>query len=170
MAKPKHFDFEKDLKKANKIEDLDERILFLEKRKKEYLQDQGGIGDFEGIAKKYQREIDYLYKEKKIRQQGKPGKAIQPIWWKESGRLLKYLLDELARLDYIDRKSPVNKHIKQLFINRERESFTDSIKQNSSATGANKGTDKNQKTKPKGHKEIDNLINSLKSLKDQEGQ
>lgn len=85
----------------------------------------------------------------------------KPIWWKKSGRLLKYLMDELARLEYIDRESPVNKHIKEHFIDKNKNPFTDSIKQNSSGAGLNRSG------KPKGHKEIDNLINSLKDQPDQ---
>ena len=85
----------------------------------------------------------------------------KPIWWKKSGRLLKYMMDELARLDYIDRESPVNKHIKEHFIDKDKNPFTDSIKQNSSGAGLNKSG------KPRGHEEIDNLINSLKDQQDQ---
>jgi hypothetical protein len=90
------------------------------------------------------------------------GKNIQKsIWWKKTGRLLKYLMDELARLDYIDQESPVNKHIKEHFIDKNKYPFTDSIKQNSSGAGLNKSG------KPKGHEEVDSLINSLKDQQDQ---
>lgn len=81
--------------------------------------------------------------------------AASPLWWKKSGRLLRYLMDELARLNYIDRESPVNKHIKEHFIDKQQKPFTDSIKQNSSGAGNNKSG------KPRGHEEIDDLIISL---------
>ena len=93
-------------------------------------------------------------------------RAVQPIWWKGSNRKLKYLLDELARLDMIDRDSPVNKLIKEHFIDKDKKPFTDSIAQNSSGMGSNKGTSKNSKAKPKGHQEIDSIIKSAKDLKD----
>lgn len=169
--KPEPFDFKKDQEAANEIEDLQDRLLFLKQRKKEYdqYQAEGFNWDLGDKSKQYQLEIDHVQDLIKSQQQskGKPGKAIQPIWWKKSDRLLKYLMDELARLDYIDRESPVNKHIKECFLNQHKNPFKASIAQNSSGVGANKGTSKNQKAKPKGHEEIDNLINSLKNQKDQ---
>lgn len=163
--KPEPFNFKTDQQAANEIEDLQERLQFLKQRKKEYDQHQAeGLNwDFGDKSKQYQLEIDHVQDLIKSHQQGKgkPGKAIQPIWWKKSGRLLKYLMDELARLDYIDRESPVNKHIKEHFINKEQNPFTDSIKQNSSGAGLNKSG------KPKGHEEVDSLINSINDQPDQ---
>jgi Ni,Fe-hydrogenase I large subunit len=162
--KPETFDFKTDQQAANKIEDLQDRLQFFKQRKKEYAQYllAKGYPDFENLAATYQVEIEYLQDLIKSQQQGKvkPGKPNQSIWWKKSGRLLKYLMDELARLDYIDRESPVNKHIKEHFIDRERNPFTDSIKQNSSGAGLNKSG------KPKGHEDVDSLINSLKDKQD----
>jgi hypothetical protein len=163
------FDFKKDQEEANKIEDLQERLLFLKKRLKEFNQQPIGLKLFDDYDAPMKLEIDYVQGSINDQQQGeaKPGKTIQPIWWKKSGRLLRYLMDELARLDYIDRGSPVNKHIKEHFIDQNKEPFKESIKQNSSGTGANKGTNKNQKAKPRGHEEIDHLINSLEIQPDQ---
>lgn len=163
--KPETFDFKTDQQAANKIEDLQDRLQFLKHRKKEYAQYilAKGYPDFENLKAQYQLEIEYLQDLIKSQQQGKvkPGKPNQSIWWKKSARLLKYLMEELAKLDYIDRESPLNKHIKEHFIDRAQKPFTDTIKQNSSGAGNNKSG------KPKGHEVVDDLINSLK-LKDQQ--
>lgn len=99
--------------------------------------------------------IEY-FKSMQPQQPDNTGKQVQPIWWKGSNRLLRYLMDELAKLDLIDRNSPVNKHIKEHFIDQYQKPFSDSIKQNSSGAGLNKSG------KPKGHDQIDGLIKSLK--------
>ncbi len=84
-------------------------------------------------------------------------KSSNPIWWKKSNRLLGYLLDELARADFIDINTEVNSAIKEHFIDKNRETFTDSIKQNRSGA-----SNTNVSGKPKGAKEIDEIIKALK--------
>lgn len=153
--------YTEDCELAKKCENVEEQILFWKSRLRDMLQ----IGLFEQefpLMEDYQEiineEIKYL--EEVVKSQFevsiKHNKKIQPIWWKGTGRQLRYLMDELARLDLIDRNSPVNKHCKELFINMDKEPFTDSIKQNSS--GATK--------KPKGHEQLDQIIKETKEQRE----
>lgn len=82
--------------------------------------------------------------------------VIKPIWWKDSARLLGYLLEELAKVDLIDKNSNINQLIKEHFIDKDMKSFKKSIKQNRS------GTNSNKTIKPKGHMKIDKIIKNLK--------
>jgi hypothetical protein len=214
-----HFYFEEDLKKANEIADLQDRVNYLRGRKKEYEQalvlykeyetydgsdyhseldrcrfelerlllDQEGNADrisqlgrlMFSIEKKrllvleaardwnklvnpdksklYQLEIEDI--EAQInsgqKQDTKPSKDIASIWWKRSDRLLRYLLEELAKSDFIHWESDLNKIAMQHFINKNQKSIGPSIKQNSSGAGTNKSG------KPKYHEDIDTLIDSL---------
>ncbi len=91
-----------------------------------------------------------------------PAKQIEPIWWQRSGRLLGYLMEQLSQAGLIDKQSNFNKLIKEHFIDKDKKQFTDSIAQNRSGAGSNKGTSKNKGSKPKGHNEIDTLIEKLK--------
>ncbi len=102
----------------------------------------------------------------KLKQQSTPpqdkAKQIEPIWWQGSGRLLGYLMEQLSQAGFIDKQSNFNKLIKEHFIDKDKKPFTDSIAQNRSGAGSNKGTSKNKGSKPKGHNEIDTLIENLK--------
>jgi len=156
--KEPEFDFNKDLAEANKINDLHERLLFLITGKKEFDQHIAGGWNFylDDKSKQYQLEIDYV--KKLINQQqhkGMTGKANQPIWWQKSGRLLGYLIEELAKKGFIQRDTDINKVIKEHFIDVNKRPFTDSIKQNRSGSGINKNS------KPKGFDDIDKILNNL---------
>ncbi len=82
--------------------------------------------------------------------------TINPIWWQKSDRLLGYLIEELSKKGFIDRDTDINKLIKDHFINKDKEPFSESIKQNRSGSGNNKNS------KPKGSIDIDNITSSLK--------
>ncbi len=155
--KKRIFDLEKTLINANKIQNIDERILYLRKEIKEYkqLQDSWSI-DMDNYDKKVDEEINYLMQLKKSNKAPIQGKTINPIWWQKSDRQLGYLIENLAKLGYIDRGTDINKAIKDHFINKDKKPFPDSIKQNRSGTGINKNS------KPKGSTDIDNVINNLK--------
>lgn len=152
------FDFEKDKAEANKINDLHERLLFLITRKKEFDQHIAGSWNFylDDRSTQYQLEIDYV--QKLIDQQQHKGmteKPINPIWWQKSGRLLGYLIEELAKKGFIQRDTDINKVIKEHFIDVNKSPFTNSIKQNRSGSGINKNS------KPKGSDDIDKILNNL---------
>ena len=80
-------------------------------------------------------------------------KDIKPIWWKKSDRLLGYLFDELAKADFIDKNTDINQAIKEHFLNKDKDKFSDSIKQNRSGA-----SNINTSGKPKGAKDIDDII------------
>lgn len=150
--KQRTFDTDKSLSEANKIENIDDRILFLRKEIKEFK--QSGGWDLINFTKALKEEIKYILSsntDSKVI----PVKPINPIWWQKSNRLLGYLIEELARLEYIERDPDINKVIKEHFIDKNKKPFTDSIKQNRSGSGNNKTS------KPKGYNEIDNILNNL---------
>lgn len=80
---------------------------------------------------------------------------ITPIWWISTDRELGYLIEQLEKNKLIDIGGNINKVIKEHFTKKTKEPFSDSIKQNRSGT-----------TKPKGHKNIDEIINKIKPKKD----
>lgn len=169
MAKKEpEFDFTKDLKRANIMADLSERLLYLKERLDEH--SKFNSWDLSGYEKAMKKEIRFtenliLSQNKEVVtkpvQAEKIASNIQPIWWKKSNRLLGYLMEELAKLDMIDKDSPINKHIKEHFIDKNKELFKASITQNRSGAGNNKGTSKNKGTKPKGHTDIDNTLKRI---------
>jgi len=148
------YDKNKSLSEANKIENINDRILFLKKEVKEFKQD-GWVIDIDNFVDAMNEEIKYLSELNKNNKTPNV-KPVNPIWWQKSGRLLGYLIEELAILGYIDRNTDINKVIKEHFIDKDKNPFKDSIKQNRSGTGINKNS------KPKGHKDIDNILNNLK--------
>jgi hypothetical protein len=176
-------DFKKDIAKANKIKNLSKRILYINDKLHAIEQDGGfkyyEFKDYYDYTDKMNRERTMLYS--KLESQNHSihkrtkfesiktnasANAIELIWWKKSGRLLGYLLEELAKHDLIDRESPINKIIKDHFLNNKKERFTDSIKQNRSGAGENKGTDKNKKSKPKGAEKFDKITEWLLKFPD----
>lgn len=157
--KKREFDKHKSLKEANKIEDINNRILFLKNERKEYKQQADSWDwDIDSFTEAMDEEIKYLedYKKSNKTPQSKP---IKPIWWQGTARQLGYLIEELARLKYIDHYTDINKVIKDHFINKDKKSFTDSISQNRSGVGINKST------KPRGHEGIDDTIKKLEDNK-----
>lgn len=149
------YDKNKSLSEANKIENINDRILFLKKEVKEFNQQDGWVIDIDNFVDAMNEEIKYLSELNKNNKTPNV-KPVNPIWWQKSGRLLGYLIEELAILGYIDRNTDINKVIKEHFIDKDKNPFKDSIKQNRSGTGINKNS------KPKGHKDIDNILNNLK--------
>lgn len=154
------YDFEKvkhDLKSINSSE---EKISHLMNLKTEYLQNKTGFeSPFETpFDEKCQLEIDNLKEQAQLNKKvGEFTEAnIQPIWWRSTGRSLRYLFEELTKYDLIERSSPINKHIKEHFIDKNKIPFTNSIKQNSS------GVSNNKSGKPKGHEKIDKIIKELR--------
>lgn len=81
---------------------------------------------------------------------------ITPIWWKKSDRLLGYLFDQLMKHDLIDKDTASNLAIKEHFINKNKEPFGDSIKQNRSGA-----TNINKNNKPKGAEIVDEIIKAM---------
>ncbi len=84
-----------------------------------------------------------------------------PICWLKSNRLLGYFIEELAKKRFVDMETNINKAIKEYFIDKNKEPFTDSIKQNRSGSGSNKGSVSNKESKPKGHEKIDSILTNL---------
>ncbi|MGC4233674.1 MAG: hypothetical protein QM594_11905 [Niabella sp.] len=95
----------------------------------------------------------------KMEQQVIRQKNNKPIWWQGTGRQLGYLLDELAAKGFIDKNTNFNEAIKTHFIDKDKNPFKDSIKQNKSGTGQNK----NQK--PKGAESLDEILKELPNKK-----
>lgn len=153
------FDFDSTLNKANKIESIEERILFLKKELKEFKQQDGWDIDMDRYEDKIIQEIKYLDELPKSNNKSPVQININPIWWQKSNRLLGYLIEELAKSGFIDRKTDINKLIKQHFIDQNKNPFKDSIAQNRSGSGINKNN------KPNGYKDIDKIINDLKQPK-----
>lgn len=155
--KGRKFDLNTTLKNANKIDSIDDRILFLKKEIKEFRQSHENLFiDIDNYEEKVKDEISYLKDEKKSNKTSIPGKRLNPIWWQGSGRLLGYLIEELSKKGFIDKNTDINKVIKDHFINRDKNPFPDSIKQNRSGSGINKNS------KPKGNNDIDNILSNLK--------
>ena len=167
MSKEQEFDFYKDVKESNEIDDLIDRKHYWQKKIKEFKQakNQAGYDDIFFWSSKYDRqveeEINFIKTQIKDDKKNNLKKSnSQPIWWKKSARLLRYLMEELAKHDFIENESPINKHIKEHFIDKNKDMFSDSIKQNSSGVGNNKTG------KPKGHEKIDDIITQLKNQKE----
>ena len=158
-----NYDFEQVKKHLNTLPDTKAKINYLIEIKTEYLQNKDEFEWDMGTTfdEKCQLEIDKIKHQLQLDKTPQSNKSnIEPIWWRNSGRLLRYLFDELTRHDLIDRNSPVNKHIKEHFINKKKEPFTDSIKQNSSGVGLNKSG------KPRGHEKVDSIVKDLKEQSD----
>ena len=95
--KKREFDKHKSLKEANKIEDINNRILFLKNERKEYKQQADSWDwDIDSFTEAMDEEIKYLedYKKSNKTPQSKP---IKPIWWQGTARKLGYLIEEIAR-------------------------------------------------------------------------
>jgi hypothetical protein len=163
-----NFDFENDIDEASKIDDLKKRLIFLEERLRAFKRSrykQFPIVDhmfgLTPYAKAINSEIDAikeLLKESDDTIENDTSKIkSDKIWWQKSERLLKYLLEELARKGFIDRDSNLNKLIKDHFVNKDKNAISDSIKQNFSGTGYNKNL------KPKYSDQIDDIIEKLKN-------
>lgn len=167
------WDFIKTLNEANSIDNITERKLFLKKNLKEFKQSSSSLEswyiDIEGYEAKVKEEIIYVEELEKTKinvPQLQPNN-ITPIWWQKSNRLLGYLIEELSSKGFIDRNTDINKMIKQHFVDTNKEPFNNSIAQNRSGSGSNKGTTTNKENKPRGHNDIDNIISDLKKIKEE---
>ncbi len=112
IQKADEFDFKKDLQAANKMEDLPERLLFLQKRLKEYKQHNAGnwaVVDWDSTDKKYEAEIqfvqDCLKIEPKQSQNLSDCEGISKIDWQSDERLIPYLIYLLNEAGFLKERN-----------------------------------------------------------------
>jgi hypothetical protein len=168
-------DFKSVKKNADEIENLNERLLYLQRAQAEYAYSVSNVwfsgidydDDHEGRA--YEQEIKYVRKlinldsmESEAKSHKQSYKAIEPIWWQGTSRLLGYLMEELTRERLIDRNTNINRAIKDHFIDKSKNHFPDSIAQNRSGSANNKGSSKRPAGKPKGHERVEEVIKKVK--------
>uniref|UniRef100_UPI002635D8C4 hypothetical protein n=1 Tax=Hydrotalea sp. TaxID=2881279 RepID=UPI002635D8C4 len=116
---------------------------------------------FTGISSLHAEQLikfyDWLQPQNNSAMEQQLQKEIKPIWWQGTGRQLGYLLDELAAKGFIDKNTNFNEAIKTHFVDKDKNPFTNSIKQNKS------GTQHNTKSggKPKGANQLDEIITAI---------
>ncbi len=169
--KKTEFDFTKDLKTANEITDLQERLLFLKKRNKEFEQQPIGLMAFNDYGRQMKKEINYVQDLIESQpQQSTPTtsqptplqvKQIEPIKWQKDSVLLAYLINELKTYGFID-ETNIWAICEQLFVDKKglpikATTFSSMVKnyENNQTTDKTKG-------KPKKHNEISTLIETIK--------
>ena len=162
----KKFDFNTDLLQANKIEDLQERLLYLKKRLKEYIQWEPTDLAWEvgNTSKQYKVEIEYVNDLIKSQpQQSTPNststKANKPIQLDLEQRQIIYLFQKL-----IDEKL-LNETKNPSLWDLVSQYFTDKDGTTIKNIHQNKDGLKNTKTgKPKnGAAQIENIVTSTKN-------